>query len=221
MKELIAGIVLIIVVGIGGFLYRNMLERNTIPQPEVTACTADAKICPDGSSVGRVAPLCEFAACPGEGSGIGALGITLTPPVGYVENPNALGSDETLIAAYERATDAPPPHAITVRRFIIPEGQSAESVMLAQTMLEPSAMQPESMEAFETTTIGGKTFYAIVIERFEAQVHSAYYLVRPTDVLRFDVLERNVVDWMEPTLSIKNLPEHAAFLEMLRTMTIK
>jgi hypothetical protein len=28
------------------------------------ACTEDAKICPDGSAVGRVAPDCEFAACP-------------------------------------------------------------------------------------------------------------------------------------------------------------
>ena|SRR3990170_868408 len=30
------------------------------------ACTMDAKICPDGSSVGRIAPNCEFAPCPGE-----------------------------------------------------------------------------------------------------------------------------------------------------------
>lgn len=29
-------------------------------------CTMDAKLCPDGSSVGRVGPNCEFAACPGE-----------------------------------------------------------------------------------------------------------------------------------------------------------
>lgn len=29
-----------------------------------TACTMEAKICPDGSSVGRTAPKCEFAACP-------------------------------------------------------------------------------------------------------------------------------------------------------------
>ena len=28
------------------------------------ACTADAKICPDGSSVGRQGPKCEFAPCP-------------------------------------------------------------------------------------------------------------------------------------------------------------
>lgn len=30
------------------------------------ACTDDAKICPDGSSVGRTGPNCEFAPCPGE-----------------------------------------------------------------------------------------------------------------------------------------------------------
>ena len=34
---------------------------------DMTACTLDAKICPDGSSVGREGPNCEFAACPGEG----------------------------------------------------------------------------------------------------------------------------------------------------------
>ena len=43
--------------------------------PEVTeevppvACTMDAKMCPDGSYVGRVGPNCEFAACPEEVSG--------------------------------------------------------------------------------------------------------------------------------------------------------
>ena len=30
------------------------------------ACTMDAKICPDGSAVGRVPPSCEFTPCPGE-----------------------------------------------------------------------------------------------------------------------------------------------------------
>jgi len=31
---------------------------------EPVACTMDARICPDGSAVGRVAPDCEFAPCP-------------------------------------------------------------------------------------------------------------------------------------------------------------
>lgn len=29
-----------------------------------TACTQEAKLCPDGSAVGRTGPACEFAACP-------------------------------------------------------------------------------------------------------------------------------------------------------------
>lgn len=29
-------------------------------------CTVEAKVCPDGSAVGRSGPNCEFAACPGE-----------------------------------------------------------------------------------------------------------------------------------------------------------
>jgi len=31
----------------------------------VVACTMDAKLCSDGSAVGRSGPKCEFAACPG------------------------------------------------------------------------------------------------------------------------------------------------------------
>lgn len=34
-------------------------------QPDMVACTMDAKVCPDGSYVGRTAPKCEFAPCPG------------------------------------------------------------------------------------------------------------------------------------------------------------
>jgi hypothetical protein len=33
---------------------------------EPKGCTAEAKICPDGSAVGRTGPNCEFAPCPGE-----------------------------------------------------------------------------------------------------------------------------------------------------------
>lgn len=33
----------------------------------VVACTMEAKICPDGTAVGRIGPNCAFALCPGEG----------------------------------------------------------------------------------------------------------------------------------------------------------
>lgn len=35
------------------------------PTDEAFFCTMDAKLCPDGSSVGRQGPNCEFAPCPG------------------------------------------------------------------------------------------------------------------------------------------------------------
>ena len=34
------------------------------PNQNYTACTLEAKICPDGLAVGRTGPNCEFAACP-------------------------------------------------------------------------------------------------------------------------------------------------------------
>lgn len=54
-------IILLIAAAIGGYLvYSGKINLN---QGEVR-CTKEAKICPDGSSVGRTGPNCEFAACP-------------------------------------------------------------------------------------------------------------------------------------------------------------
>lgn len=35
-------------------------------EPDNVACTLEAKLCPDGSAVGRKGPNCEFEKCPGE-----------------------------------------------------------------------------------------------------------------------------------------------------------
>ena len=44
------------------FLVSNLPTE--VEEPTLIACTADAKLCPDGSAVGRIGPDCEFAACP-------------------------------------------------------------------------------------------------------------------------------------------------------------
>lgn len=41
-----------------------MYSKNIPVEIQPVACTADAMICPDGSSVGRTGPNCEFATCP-------------------------------------------------------------------------------------------------------------------------------------------------------------
>lgn len=56
MNTLVFAIILV-----GAFLFSGCVGGSP---PEV-ACTAEAKICPDGTAVGRVGPDCEFAPCPG------------------------------------------------------------------------------------------------------------------------------------------------------------
>jgi murein DD-endopeptidase MepM/ murein hydrolase activator NlpD len=48
-------------VGLAGFLFwLNFFN----PQNKQIACTMEAKLCPDGSAVGRSGPNCQFAPCP-------------------------------------------------------------------------------------------------------------------------------------------------------------
>ena len=50
-----------------GMKYQLLLEESNTPIPffpPAKACTLEAKLCADGSSVGRVGPNCEFAPCP-------------------------------------------------------------------------------------------------------------------------------------------------------------
>ena len=59
-KNILIGIVIVIAVfaGVGAWV------KFSVPKP--IACTEEAKICPDGSAVGRTGPNCEFAPCPSE-----------------------------------------------------------------------------------------------------------------------------------------------------------
>lgn len=46
-------------------LLAGCLGSETVEEPaEITFCAEDAKVCPDGSTVSRVSPDCEFIACP-------------------------------------------------------------------------------------------------------------------------------------------------------------
>lgn len=223
MKQLLAGIVILLVIGIAGFLYRNTLEHPLAPGGGATstpvACTMEAKLCPDGTSVGRSGPNCEFAACPPPNVELSGARVAFAVPAGYAENKSALGSDQTLLAAYEKivtgATDA-----LVVRDYAIPSGKTATSTILANTMFESSGMLATSMSQFKTKLISGKAFYCVTLERFEGQVHTACYLPRVADVLRFEVLEKGV-DWTNPSLDIDALPEHQAFYGMLATIQLQ
>lgn len=48
------------------FFVGYFLKQSPDQFRESTICNSEAKICPDGSTVGRSGPNCEFTACPGD-----------------------------------------------------------------------------------------------------------------------------------------------------------
>ncbi len=225
MKQLALFVVLILVLGVCGFLYRNTLEapdRNTAASSTAgSACTLDAKICPDGTSVGRTGPNCSFAACPAPNVELPQIGISFVLPAGFAANASAITPDDSIIAAYEKTMMSDPKDAIIVRRYPIPAGKDANDVMLENTIYESSGEQPKSVSEFTPVIVNGKTFQSLTVERFEGQVHTVYYLPRTNDVLRFEVLEHNVSNWSDPKLDIPTLPLHKVLLNMLGTLQVQ
>jgi hypothetical protein len=189
------------------------------PNPLPIACTEEAKLCPDGTAVGRVGPTCEFAPCSLPNVEDRDIGIAFVIPEGYTKDVPAIGSDSSLRAVFTKSSlSEGVPHNITIRKFPLQGGETSEERIIQETRFSPSDTEAESIDDFEERIIDGKGFYSVVVERFEAQVVSYYYLPRENDVLRFEVWERDVTDWMEPSLVIEELPEHRAFIRMLETL---
>ncbi len=236
IKQLLAGIVFIIIIGLVGFWYRGFLERSatgngtvattSVAVTEATstqqACTAEAKICPDGSAVGRTGANCTFAVCPLPNVEVSAASSTVAfvLPSGFTKVQQGSQNPNTL-AAYQKPTGtAGTYHTLTLSAFPIGAGETGRSVMLANTVFDPSGMQATSTDMFKTITAGKNTFYEVTIGRFEGQVESAYYLVTDTTVYRFDLIERNVQNWTDPKLVVDTLPAHQAVNQMLSTVQV-
>ncbi len=64
MKKLSSGIVVAIVIVCALYIYYASLQK-TVSTSSVI-CSADTKVCSDGSYIARSGPNCEFAFCPGE-----------------------------------------------------------------------------------------------------------------------------------------------------------
>jgi hypothetical protein len=71
----------------GGIVVYNQNKGSSLPgNPDNgtggVVCTMEAKICPDGSSVGRTGPNCEFAACPAATTTSSMSTVTLEAKIG-------------------------------------------------------------------------------------------------------------------------------------------
>ena len=87
MKKNIVIVVLLAVIVI--LLAMNFKFNKQEDAPQYVMCTAEAKLCPDGSAVGRTGPKCEFAACPSV--------TTTTNTISNVEYENRIISGRQLV----------------------------------------------------------------------------------------------------------------------------
>jgi hypothetical protein len=201
MKELFAGIVLLLVIGIGGFMYRNEVER---PLANTTLPVSG--------------PNCSFAACPPPNAEltVGSTTLDFVLPAGYQKTTDV--SSGSLIATYQQSVTNG--SIIKIFEYPLPTGQGPSQVMLANTAYVPSGVQATSTTAFTQVTEGKNVFSEVQIGRSQGQVQTAYYLAQPNDVLRFDIIETNVTDWNDPSLNPSTLPQHQALEQMLATLEV-
>ena len=116
-KIIIAIVVLVLVVIVGFFVWPKFFNTH-----KPIACTEEAKICPDGSAVGRIGPNCEFAKCP-EGDGTD-LWKTLIDKKQGIE----FKYPEKLLANYISTVDWPPIVTITPGSFSCVETMGTSSL---------------------------------------------------------------------------------------------
>lgn len=219
MKSLLLGIVVIILVGFGGLVYRNAVEHPNRP----IACPIDALLCPDGTSVARTGSSCTFPACPPPNVSLSEVGIAYAVPEGF---SSTTLPDSASVASYWKAgpTESEPSNII-IRRFAIEASSDSTSspqatalATIQQTAIGGASGMPVPAMAYSSTVLGAYRFTVVAIERFEAVIDTAYYLARGTDVLRFDAIDRGVVDWTDPNLDISTLPANAALRKLLTTL---
>ena len=82
-------IVIVVLMLIAVFLVVFSDNQKNIDNGQQISCTMDAKLCPDGSYVGRSGPQCQFATCPS---------ATSTPAT-TTQNPPVSTETESVIAA--------------------------------------------------------------------------------------------------------------------------
>ena len=214
MKTLLLGVLLIILIGVGGLLYRNAIEH---PLQPIT-CPLDAEVCPDGTSVSRTGSSCTFPACPPPNVTLQDIGIAFAIPDGFAA---ASLPDPSSIAAYEMtattSTATTSTADIIIRRYSIDASSTALAV-IQQTAISIVTNAPAPVTSFSSTVIGMHRFTVVSLGRIGGVVDTAYYLTRGADVLRFDAVDKGVVNWNDPALDSRSLPAHAALLKLLSTL---
>lgn len=212
LRGLLGSIILLAVLGIGGVIYRIEMAR-----PMGGACALDAKVCPDGTSVARIAPSCAFPACAPPNISIESAGIEFALPEGYLADGRMAVGDPAVVGAYTKESGSDYGPTIVIR--VYPIGASSTPIeTIRATAIQDGSGLPAPATAFSATTIGTHRFTKVQIGRFEGVVDTAYYLSRETDVLRFDAIDHGVTNWTDPSLDVLTLTAAQDLKKLLQTL---
>lgn len=86
-RAFVLTILAILIVASFIFVLEVNKRSSVTPDPEPIACTMDAKVCPDGSAVGRTGPNCEFAPCPEESPKNDLIRVTTPSAESSISSP--------------------------------------------------------------------------------------------------------------------------------------
>lgn len=211
MKSLLWGIVLIIILGVGGLIYRNAVESPS--QSQVVACPVNYYQCPDGTQVAHLPNSCDFPACGAPNVSFPDSNIAFALPDGFSATTTP---DAASIAAYTNAASSSTA-TIVIRQFAVTASSTALDT-IKQTAVSATSGAPVPVTSLSATVIGGKNFTVAPIERFEGTVDTAYYFARGSDVLRFDAIDTDVSNWNSTGLDITQLPAASALHQLLTTL---
>lgn len=106
--------VLIFIAGVSYIFLTNFKDSHS---QDMTQCTMDAKICPDGSAVGRSGSNCEFEPCP-ENSKKNKDNLTkykVNLPQGYTLEDFNVEKDLKVTCKYDNECELPAEYAIQSR----------------------------------------------------------------------------------------------------------
>jgi len=216
MRSLLLGILFIIILGFGGFVYRNAVEHSSQP----IACPTSELSCPDGTRVSHIGNSCDFPACPPPNVSIPEFSISFALPAGFTEwENNPFPADNVRVYVNETsATFSTTPNSrLNIGRYPISASSTALATIQQTAIGGPSGL-PIGATQFTSTLLGNHRFTVVSVERFEGVVNTAYYLARGTDVLRFDAIDKEVMNWSDSNLDVLTLPAHAALSKLLTTL---
>lgn len=213
MKGLLPGVLLIVVVGIGGLVYRNAIEHPARP----TVCPIDTHSCPDGRSVSRTGPACTFPVCPPPNVALAGGDVSFAVPAGFKAKTLP---DSASVAAYVGPGNASTSAASIVLRQYTVASSSSPSTVIQETAISGTSGAPVALTAIASSEIGKRRYSVVTIERFEGVVDTAYYLVHGSYVFRFDAIDSGVMHWTDENLDVSALPAHAALANLLASLQV-